>query len=74
MTKVPMSNESLFWVVWNQDTSELRYKHPNIESARTEAKRLANMNPGQRFVILCAVEYVECQNPLTHKAYDCIPF
>ena len=45
-----------FWVVWCEDGGTPVYKHWSVESAKAEAERLANLNPGKTFVILMAVD------------------
>lgn len=39
-----------FWMVLGSGTPTCR--HPSKKSARTEAERLARLNPGQEFVVL----------------------
>jgi hypothetical protein len=41
-----------FWMVWREFGGTPTYKHPNEDSARREAERLARMTPGVRFYIL----------------------
>lgn len=41
-----------FWFVWNENGRNPTYKHQTFDSAKIEAERLANLNPGQTFVVL----------------------
>lgn len=45
-----------FWMVWNYDGNQPRVKHETEASAIAEAERLARIVPGQRFVVLEAIE------------------
>jgi hypothetical protein len=53
-----MSNTSAqqaFWLVWNENGRVPMYRHDTLESAQTEAERLARANPGETFYVLEAV-------------------
>lgn len=41
-----------FWFVWCEDGGAPRHKHPTEQSAKTEAERLARLNPGTKFCVL----------------------
>lgn len=74
MSEPAPGNEQRFYMIWNPQGRHPTAKHPTIHTARDEAQRLATENPGQRFVILMAVEFMEAVRPVTHAAYDDIPF
>jgi hypothetical protein len=68
-------NSSPFWMVWNERGSAPTHKHITIESAKAEAERLAQKNPGQSFHVLmlmgtCEVNMVRWTEP----DHDEIPF
>ncbi|WP_255631107.1 hypothetical protein [Caballeronia sp. dw_19] len=45
--------ESAFWLVWSPTGHKSpSFRHPSIQSATTEAERLATAHPGQLFVVL----------------------
>ena len=48
------ARESCFWLVWSPGHGEPVKRHLNCIEARDEAKRLAELNPGQRFIVLRA--------------------
>ncbi len=50
-----------FWFVWNPAGRAPTYRHPSLVSAKTEADRLAALNPGQEFVVLQSVGTVRTQ-------------
>jgi hypothetical protein len=52
-------NDKSFYVVWNPGDRCPLVRHTDLDAARTEAKRLATLNPGVEFFILRAVEGVE---------------
>lgn len=55
-----MTTEPLFWCVWNEGGGSPTVKHASYAAAREEARRLARVAPGQRFVVLAAaVAYVK---------------
>jgi hypothetical protein len=41
-----------FWMVWNERGHAPTYKHETLQSARTEAERLARNNPTHVFHVL----------------------
>lgn len=43
-----------YWVVWRENGAAPTVMHPNFAKAKSEAQRLASVNPGQRFVVLAA--------------------
>lgn len=49
-----MTTEPLFWCVWNEGGGSPTVKHADFSRAKSEAQRLARMNPGKRFVVLAA--------------------
>ena len=52
--------EPQYWVVWNENGRQPVVKHESFQAARSEAKRLARNNPGEKFVVLAAaIAYVK---------------
>lgn len=47
-----------FWMVFGIGQHEPKCQHPTLHDARTEAKRLAKLNPETVFVVLEAVEAI----------------
>lgn len=47
------------WCVWRQDSSRVRKSHSSYESALAEANRLADLNPGKRFLVMQSVRAVK---------------
>jgi hypothetical protein len=45
-----------FYVVWNPMDHNPIKRHDSLESAREEAKRLAQANPGIEFITLRAIQ------------------
>lgn len=41
-----------FFLVWCEDGGEPRIKHASITRAENEAQRLAEENPGKKFVVM----------------------
>ena len=41
-----------FWTVWRTDGRVPKFKHENLKSARDEAARLSEENPGGLFYVL----------------------
>lgn len=50
-----MQDETIFYVVWNPNGGSPRVRHQCEESAKQEALRLAEQNPGQEFIVLASV-------------------
>ena len=51
-------SESRYYV-WCTTQGPPTLMHPNVESAREEAKRLAKMNPETDFIVLRSVEMIK---------------
>lgn len=47
--------DGTFYVVWNPSRGNPMFRHPNIDSAKKEAERLAQQNSGQEFFVLRAM-------------------
>lgn len=47
-----------FWFVWTKTGRVPRKAHNSLESARTEALRLAELNPNKKFIILESKEKI----------------
>lgn len=64
-----MSQESIY-VVWNPAGNAPTVRHPSVEQAREEARRLALANPHAEFFVLRAVESVQYRtDPFVCKTY-----
>ena len=46
--------------VWTKTGRRPRYAHDTQESAVTEARRLAELNPGKKFIVQQFLETVRC--------------
>lgn len=55
-------NSTPIWLVWNQNGSSPSYQHHSIDSATSEAERLARRNPGERFIVLESVAAYQINN------------
>lgn len=44
----------VFWLVWDPQGGAPTYQHPTFPQARSEAERLARMNPGRTFFVLAS--------------------
>lgn len=53
-----------FWMVKGEGPTSIH--QPTIAAARAEAKRLASLNPGKKFVVLEANEYFVVDSPISH--------
>jgi hypothetical protein len=51
-----MSDENVFWMVWNPQGSQPTAKHYQRTDALAEAERLARKCPGETFYVLEATE------------------
>jgi len=56
-------NESMY-LVWSPSGGYPMRQHDSISSAQDEARRLAELNKGQEFIVLRAIQGVTyCENP-----------
>jgi len=70
-----MTNLSPFFLVWNPNNqSPPRHRHDTLEDATAEARRLAELNAGQEFIVLAAVRSAKRSDPVTITNFDDIPF
>ena len=63
-----------FFMVLNDRSTQTRYRHDTLESARAEAKRLAGLNPGVKFWVLAALGCCIKPDPVEWIPTDDIPF
>lgn len=52
-----------FWMVWNPAGRAPVFKHESAESAKNEAKRLAELNIGQNFIVLQSIGEASIEKP-----------
>lgn len=57
-------SNSKFWLVWNPNGSSPRFRHLTMESAQTEAQRLARQSPSDCFIVLEAIARYEAAPPV----------
>jgi hypothetical protein len=69
MLEMASRNAPLFWCVWCEDGGPPTVKHPDFDTARSEAKRLARANPTRRFIVLAAALAYEIDN-LVETTFD----
>ncbi|MFG1461787.1 hypothetical protein V5F77_02725 [Xanthobacter sp. DSM 24535] len=73
-------SEKAFFLVWNPEGRTPHYRHPSQASALAEAKRLAALNPGQKFYVLQPLAIAATRDPVeivhlvVEVAGDGIPF
>ena len=53
-----LSSPQTIYCVWRTDTSRVKRAHPTYELAAAEANRLADANPGKRFLVMQSVRTV----------------
>jgi len=61
-------------MVWNEAGRAPTVKHPTEQSARDEAERLATLNPGSTFHILCSLDECEVNSVRWKSGWINIPF
>ncbi len=54
-----------FWMVWSPQGREPTYRHLTLAAAKTEAARLARLNPNSQFCVLECVGAVMQKPPPT---------
>lgn len=65
-----MSAEKI-WVVYNPQGRAPSYMHTSYESAKTEAKRLARINPDQSFYVMESVGLAR-KNDVSFYAHEAV--
>ncbi len=50
-----------FFLVWNSSKGYTKKRHPTVQEAEAEAKRLAGLNPGFEFHVLLSLGYVKAE-------------
>lgn len=66
-----------YYLVWNPTTGYTKYQHNEYRGALNEAKRLASINRGQEFVVLCSLARAKSNDVLVEEVDnldDHIPF
>lgn len=63
-----MSDPMTFWVVWNPNGQNPRYRHASRLDAEQEAGRLARANPGKEFFVLAAATVV-CKSDISVQRF-----
>lgn len=64
-----------FYYVFNPERDKPTYRHKSVESAIEEAERLAQLNPGEDFVVLEAVGVARVERPQIFQRFEYdIPF
>lgn len=53
-----MTEPAAFWFVWTKTGHVPRFAHDSFEAAQAEARRLALLRPGKKFIVLQAIEKV----------------
>lgn len=51
----PRKQDFPYWMVWARWKGPAKFRHRTAESACLEADRLAAMNPGRRYYVLCVI-------------------
>lgn len=59
-----------FYIVWNPEGSNPRFRHDCFEAAANEAHRLALINPGQDFFVMQAHRRVSTPKPVEIEDFD----
>lgn len=57
------AEEPRFWLVWGENTTITRVKHLDRDQAVSEASRLAQMRPGQKFYVVAGTAFVQYIEP-----------
>lgn len=60
-----------FWFVWNaQGHGMPKHRHESKTSAKAEAKRLSETNPGQEFVVLESIGHYKTREPVQWTKHE----
>lgn len=63
-----------FWMVWNENGNQPRYKHTFRPHAEEEAARLAREHKGQTFIVLESICEVVSSDLIVTRHTDPLPF
>lgn len=63
-----------FFFVWRPNGRSPTYRHPDLQSARLEAERLARLHKGEIFVVLRSIGEVCAHDVQWTQHADAIPF
>ena len=74
MTPLQAQNMASFWLVWCDGGGAPTVKHATYESAKNEARRLAQANRGKRFAVLQAIAHAVVDDVQFVEYRDEIPF
>lgn len=66
--------EEQFWLVWNLEARNPRFRHNSQSAAEEEAKRLAAQNPGQAFYVAHIVSVARGSEVTMTTLAENIPF
>lgn len=70
-----IATQDAFWIVWREDGASPTRKHKTRHSAEQEARRLALLTPGKRFIVLYTETAFEVADPIKRIDYAMeIPF
>lgn len=73
-----MADTPPYWLVWRENGAAPTKQHPGPVEAEQEAKRLAELNRGEAFVVLCPIARVMVPTPIVIERFDAgddgIPF
>lgn len=69
-----MSVMPQFYMVLSDLSAVTCVRHPSLEIARTEAKRLAALNQNVKFFVLASLGHCVRNDPVTWEQHDDIPF
>lgn len=62
-----------YYLVWCESTGYTKFKHPTMEAAKQEAKRMAREHPEKTFTVLAPIVEMTVNN-ISEKYFDHIPF
>lgn len=60
-----------FWLVWREGGGCPTFSHDNLLAARMEANRLAGKHPGDRFIVLEAIEARTLPTSIVVEKLEC---
>lgn len=66
--------ETIFFMVLGDGSGSTHIRHDTLDKARTEAERLARLNPGTKFYVLASLGHAVRNDPVVWEQHDDIPF